>query len=43
MKKEKMTKVIKKVVKKKLANKAVIKKKTAKKTITKKKNTMERQ
>ena len=31
-----MTKVIKKVVKKKLANKAVIKKKTAKKTITKK-------
>jgi CarD family transcriptional regulator len=36
MKKEKMTKVIKKVVKKKLANKAVIKKKTAKKTITKK-------
>ena len=36
MKKEKMTKVIKKIVKKKLANKAVIKKKTAKKTITKK-------
>jgi CarD family transcriptional regulator len=36
MKKEKMTKVIKKVVKKKLAKKAVIKKKTAKKTITKK-------
>jgi CarD family transcriptional regulator len=36
MKKEKMTKVIKKVVKKKLAKKTVIKKKTAKKTITKK-------
>ena len=36
MKKEKITKIIKKVVKKKLANKAVIKKKTAKKTITKK-------
>jgi CarD family transcriptional regulator len=36
MKKAKMTKVIKKVVKKKVAKKAVIKKKTAKKTITKK-------
>ena len=36
MKKAKMTKVIKKVVKKKVAKKAVIKKKTAKKIITKK-------
>ena len=36
MKKAKMTKVIKKAVKKKIAKKAVIKKKTAKKTITKK-------
>jgi CarD family transcriptional regulator len=36
MKKAKMTKVIKKVVKKKVAKKAVIKKKAAKKTITKK-------
>jgi len=36
MKKEKMAKVIKKVVKNKVAKKSVIKKKTAKKTITKK-------